>query len=148
MKIIVCNHPAEVARFVADRIGVKNILTFGAYQAIGLEEDGRLIAGMVVTDYNGRNAWIHLAGDGRRWMTRYYLWACCDYLFNQLGCSRISGWVEASNEAAIALNKHLGMTIEAPLEGAARDGGDVFIMRLKKDQCRFLKLGERYGVHH
>jgi RimJ/RimL family protein N-acetyltransferase len=145
MSAIVCNRREEVARFVADRIGVADLETFGAYQAIGVEQGGKIVTGFVLCDFNGVNAWVHLATDIP--LTRYFLAVGFDYIFNKLGCQRLSGWVEASNQEALRLDLHLGYTLEATLQGAARDGGDVHIVRMFRDECRFLKLGKRYGLH-
>lgn len=145
METLICNRHEEVARFVADRIGVVDLASFGQYRCIGVERDGTLVTGAVYVDFNGPNVWAHLATDVQ--LSRMFLFAGFDYPFRVMGCRRVSGWVEASNQEAIRLNKHLGYEIEARLQGAARDGGDVLIMRMFKENCRWLKLGERlYGL--
>lgn len=108
-------------------------------QGIGLEKDGELIAGVIYDDYNTSNIWMHVAAKpGRRWLTREYLHACFYYPFIQLGVKRISGWVEADNADARRFNEHLGFKQEAVLSNAARDGGDVIIYRLFKDECKYV----------
>lgn len=139
MKTLVLDQPQRVARFVAERIGVLDLETFGSYQCIGQEQDGVLIAGAVFVEYNGRNCFTHLAGDGKRWLNREFLRVGFRYPFNQLGCSRISGWVEADNEAARRLNEHFGFRVEATLREAGRNGQDVLIMVMFRNECRWLR---------
>lgn len=136
----ICFARDQVGAYVAKRIGVKDVAYFGPYQAIGVEEDGAIIAGAVYCEYNGKNCWVHIAGEpGRHWLINEFLSYGFDYPFNQLKVNRLTGWVEASNEAALRLDLHLGYEIEATLKGAARDGGDVHIVRMFKDDCRYLK---------
>lgn len=113
-------------------------------KGIGLEKDGELVAGVLYESFNGHNVWMHVAAaPGRLWATRKFLETCADYPFNQLGCSRVSGYVEASNAASRALCEHLGFTQEATLKGAASDGGDVILYAMWRKDCRYLK--DRHG---
>lgn len=107
---------------------------------IGLEEDGELIAGVVYDDYNGSNIWMHVAAiPGKRWLNREYLWFCFHYPFEQLGVSRVSGWVEEDNLEARRFDEHLGFKPEAVLAGAGSSGQDVIIYRMWRHECRFIK---------
>ena len=45
MKTVIANQKERVSQWVAERIGRR--APWGEYQAIGLEEDGELIAGIV-----------------------------------------------------------------------------------------------------
>lgn len=108
-------------------------------QAIGLAQDGNLIAGVVFEGFNGHNMWMHVAAQpGAKWLTRAYLQACFAYPFIQCGVSRVSGYVEASNTAAKKFDEHLGFTQEAVLKGAASDGGDAIIYVMHKGSCRYV----------
>lgn len=109
-------------------------------KALGLVRDGRLVAGVLYEGFNGRNVWMHVAAEpSRRWMNRQYLWYCFHYPFNEMGVDRVSGYVNASNTAAIEFDEHLGFQREAVLRGAAPDGDDVFIYVMRRNDCRFLR---------
>jgi RimJ/RimL family protein N-acetyltransferase len=113
------------------------------YTAIGLERNGEVIGGVVYDSFYGPSISAHIAGKpGTRWLTRSFLRAMFHYPFVQLGAKRITGPVEASNEAAIKLDQHLGFTLEATLKDAMPSGDLLLFVMWKKD-CRF--LGERYG---
>lgn len=106
---------------------------------IGLEEDGQLSAGVIYEGYNGQSVWMHVAAvPGRRWMTRDYLRCCFDYPFNVMNVNRISGWVEADNMEARRFDENLGFKHETTLSKAGKNGTDVMVYVMWKDQCRFI----------
>lgn len=108
--------------------------------AIGLERWGRLVAGVLYEGINQHNAWMHVAAEpGARWLTRDYLRACFAYPFKVCGLRRVSGYVDANNEASVRFCRHLGFREEAVLRGAAVDGGSVIVMVMWRTECRFLK---------
>lgn len=109
-------------------------------KGLGLERDGEMVAGVLYEGFNGHNVWMHVAAvPDKRWMSKDYLWYCFHYPFNEMKVSRISGYVNASNEQARKFDEHLGFKAEATLSGAAPDGGDVLIYVMRRDDCRFLR---------
>jgi RimJ/RimL family protein N-acetyltransferase len=109
-------------------------------KGLGLERDGELVAGVVYEGYNGQNVWMHVAAvPGRRWLNKAYLRYCFEYPFVELGCRRVSGYVEARNLDARRFDEHLGFQQEAVLRGAASDGGDVILYVMWREDCRFLE---------
>lgn len=135
MKRIVSD-PARVYSFCKQFIPIPVV---SGMKGLGLERDGELIAGVVYEGYNGTNVWMHVAAEpGARWMTRDYLRYCFYYPFVELGCKRVSGYVEASNTEARRFDEHLGFKREAVLEGAATDGGDVILYVMRREDCRYV----------
>jgi RimJ/RimL family protein N-acetyltransferase len=133
-QVIVDNQ--RVYHFVNQHFPVRNS---EGIKGIGLEQDGELIAGVLYDDWSGTNIWMHVAAiPGRRWLNREYLRVCFGYPFIQLNCLRISGWVEESNWEARRFDEHLGFKPEAVLERAARDGGNVIVYRMFREECRFI----------
>ena len=106
-------------------------------RAIGWTRGGELVAGAVFDGYNGRNVFVHLAGaPGGAWLARGFLRACMTYVFGFLACSRLSAMVNESNAASRRFTEHFGFREEARLKGAAKDGGDLLIYVLTKEECR------------
>lgn len=137
MKTEIILDTVRVLKWVQQRV---KLPANGSMVGIGLERDGDLVAGVLYEGYNGHNIWMHVAGEpGRRWMTREFLRTCFSYPFEQLGCKRVSGYVELSNFDAIRFDEHVGFQREAVLTGAASDGGDVGLYVMWRDQCRFLR---------
>lgn len=125
----------RIAAFVKARVPVD---VCQRMRALGWERDGQLVGGVLVYGWTGPNAWIHVAGDGGHWMTRQFARAVCTYVFRDLGCNRLTATVEASNAASVRFTKHFGFVVEATLEGAARDGGDLLVFVLWKGVCPYV----------
>lgn len=125
-----------VWRFVNARTGIPLSHTM---KCLGLERDGRLVAGVLYENWNGVNVWMHVAIEPSEYLTREYLRYCFVYPFEELKCKRVTGWVEASNTAARRFDEHLGFKEEARVIGAASDGGDAILYRMTREECRYLR---------
>jgi RimJ/RimL family protein N-acetyltransferase len=136
MKRIVWDQPERVMRYVAEKVGEKEL--FG-YSAIGLERNGDLVAGVLYEQHNGPNVMMHVASDGsRHWMTPSYMAACFRYPFLQLGVQRVSALVRAENSNAHRFLTALGFKQEGLLREAAADGTDFVLYGMLKRECRYL----------
>lgn len=131
----------RIGPWVCERAGGTWLVGRGT--AIGLERDGKLIAGTLFEDFNGANVLMHVAAEpGRQWLNLTYLNRCFDYPFNQLGVRRVTGIVPSSNTDALRFDLHLGFKQEAVLEGAHPDG-DLIVLRMMREECRW--IGARHG---
>ncbi len=132
MKRIVLDS-ARVGSWVCHHTGGE----FNEGAAIGLEENGNLIAGVLYDHYNGRSIAMHVAAIGKRWMTREYLRVCFDYPFRQLKVKKILGLVDSTNLEAQRFDEHLGFVRAAVIADAGAHG-DLIIYSMTPDQCRFI----------
>lgn len=128
--MIVVNDP-RVGRYVAQRIGYGN----EAGASIGWERNGEIVAGVVYTDYNGKQITAAIAADAP--LAREFVRVIFDYPFNQLKVERITATIEADNRKSHRLCKHFGFTHEAVLQRAGRRG-DLHVYRLFREDCRWL----------
>lgn len=135
-KTLVLDQHKRVADWVAAQTNCSSHAWAG-YVCLGLEEDGKLVAGVVLESYNGRNANAHIAGIGRNWMNRQMLLTFFIYVFNHLKLTRLTGLVPASNQAALAFDYHVGFKHEATLKDAAKDG-DMEVLVMRREDCRYL----------
>ena len=135
-KRLVIGENARVGEWVADR--VQQWASWGDFSAIGLEKDGEIVAGVVMNDFNGANASVHVAGTGKHWLNRDFLFACFDWWFNQLKLKRITGYVSSDNEAALQFDKALGFKEEFVMKDAHPDG-DIIVMVMRREDCRWLE---------
>ena len=97
----VYDHPNEICAFVADMIPHIGGRSFGAAAAIGvIDENGRLIAGLVYNNYDPVSATIEISGASidRRWLTRGTIARMYQYPFVQCGCQMIYQRTPADNE--------------------------------------------------
>lgn len=108
-------------------------------KGIVLKRDGVVIAAAVYVEFNGSNVVVHLAGTpGRRWLNRDFLYWGFHYPFIQLGCKRITCWVESTNADSIKFVEHIGWSREATLSQAGREGSDVYIYKMFREDCRYV----------
>src|SRR4051812_12708873 len=91
-----------ISRFVASMIPHVGWRGFGNAKAIGIIDDaGRLIAGLVYSNWNPDAGTIEVSGaalPGSRWLTRETLNRMYDYPFNEIACQMVIKRVLADNE--------------------------------------------------
>ena len=140
MRIIDDQH-GRVGRWVIERTG--GTYTKEDTKAIGLEQDGKLVAGTIFNSSFGNSVCIHLACD--KSLTREFIWFCFYYAFDQLSVKKLIGMVDCTNEKALRLNKRLGFIRECVIKDGSRNG-DMVIMTMTRDQCRWLSAVKRQGA--
>jgi len=130
---MIYSHP-DIAKWVMS--GIDGGRYVEGMQGIGDIKDDELIAGVAFETQNKNCMW------GHQYITkppsRQFWITVADYIFNQCGCKKFSAIVEVQNEKAIRLNEHIGFVVEATLKDTG-ENGDVHIMTLWRDNCRFLK---------
>ena len=134
MKVIIANDKERVGPWVCERAGGK--WAGNISEAIGLEQDGELIAGAIFDGYNGVSMTVHLAGEGN-WLNREYMRVCFDYAFNQCKINKLIGIVGSGNKQALKFDRHIGFVDEYVIKDAHPDG-DLVILSMTKAQCRYL----------
>jgi RimJ/RimL family protein N-acetyltransferase len=137
MSTRIVSDPARVFAFCSERMPVSLV---AGMKGLGLERDGELVAGVLYEGFNHHNIWMHVAAEpGKKWLNKEFLRYCFHYPFVELGCKRVSGYVEASNADARKFDEHLGFRQEAVLQDAASDGGDVILYVMRREDCRYLE---------
>lgn len=114
----------------------------GKGQTIGFLQNGKIIAAVLIQDFNGTNCLMHVAAaPGSFWCKPAFLRFCFAYVFEQLGCSRVTGLVAETNVAARRLDEHLGFELETQLKGAT-PSGDLLVYVMWKDKCRWIRSNQ------
>ena len=139
MKTVIYGQGQRVIDWVAPRVD-EGPSEFAGAKAIGIEQDGELIGGVLYTHFTGASVSMHVAGEGKRWMTRDFLWRAFAYPFVQLRCRRVTGLVRADNIAAQRFDEHLGFRREGLIREATDDGCDLVVYGMLKRECRYLEL--------
>lgn len=127
----------RVGQWVADQ--VEQSASWGDFYAMGVEQDGEIVAGIVFNNFNGSNATCHIAvkKPGKAFVN--LLEHAADYAFNHCALNRLTGLVDASNTKALKLDKHIGFEEEFLMKKAAPDGGDLHVLVLWPENCRWWK---------
>jgi RimJ/RimL family protein N-acetyltransferase len=130
---------ARVNDWIWRRVGRES--PFGperAFCAIGVEEDGELIAGVIFDSFaTGIRCSMHTAGVGKRWCSRTLLRMCFEYAFITAGVKVIVNTVAADNEESIRLTTRIGFKEVGRVPDGATDS-DLIIYALHRNDCRWL----------
>jgi RimJ/RimL family protein N-acetyltransferase len=114
-------------------------------KAIGLERDGVLVAAAIFERYSGTDIELHTAIDNKA-LSRSLLRAAFLYAFIQLGCKRVTAFINSTNPASLRLAEKVGFRVEAVLLDACPDG-HVFIMVMRPDYCRWIPRSFHENLH-
>lgn len=109
-------------------------------QAIGLEKNTDLVAGVIYENWNQRSIVCHIAIEER--ITPTFLGTIFHYPYNVCQVEKIIVPVGADNEGSKRLVEKMGFAEEARIKDACVEG-DLIFYTLLRDKCKF--LGERYG---
>ena len=150
----------QVANWVAAR--VPHLRLGGTpYTAIGqIDGLGNLVGGVVFENFTERDIHLHVAGSGKRWLTRRFLGECFRYVFQNLGCRRCTVAIAASNAASIRfcaglevieddglclrdIGGGLGFRYEGVLRAMLPDDEDLYIFGMLREECRWLSVGRK-----
>lgn len=132
---------ADVSAWVAQRI--PGFTPTKDARALGVVRDERLIAGVVYERWNGVHVEASIAVDHPGWATKDTMFRIFSYPFNQLGCVAISVIVPSSNIQSLNLATKMGFEPEALVKYAAHDGSSLVIMKMFKENCRWIGNGKR-----
>jgi RimJ/RimL family protein N-acetyltransferase len=137
--MVIVTEPQEVLREWISKKLNQNFPVDSTF--IGQIKENKLVAVIGYCNFVGKSCAIHIASEGSHWMSRKLLWASFDYPFNKLEKKVIVTALDANNQKAVRLNRHLGFNIEAVIKDA-HENGDLMIMTMRKENCRFLKTKE------
>jgi hypothetical protein len=107
--------------------------------AIGVIKRGELVAGLVYERWNGVNVEMSIGAKPKSgWADKAVLRGIFSYPFLQLECRTITIVVAASNRASLSLVTRLGFEGEAVVRFAADDGGDLIVLKMYREKCRWI----------
>lgn len=133
---LIFNDKERVGDWVAAR--VEQTASWGSFYAMGIEQNGELVAGIVINNFNGANATSHIAVAKPTRELPELIRHTCLYAFKQCGLKRLTGMVPASKQKVLAFDKHLGFEEEFVMPCAAADGGALIFLVMWPDKCRWL----------
>jgi RimJ/RimL family protein N-acetyltransferase len=105
---------------------------------IGYERDGKIVQGVIFTDYTGPSIQIHIAcAEGSAFFPTFVA-AVMDYPFVQLGCRRVTAFVAAKNLKSRILAEHFGGFLEGVMRDALDDDDLIVYGLLRRDAQQWL----------
>ena len=136
MAQLVFDQSARVGEWVAERVDQRG--SWGDFYAMGIEQDGQIVAGVVINNYNGANATCHIAIDKRTKKLVVLFQHVCNYAFNYAKLKRLTGMVPTNEPHIIAFDKHLGFEEEFVMKDGA-PGADMMVLVMRPETCRWLR---------
>jgi RimJ/RimL family protein N-acetyltransferase len=105
---------------------------------------GKLAGGVIVQNYTGEggSCCLHVASWEGDWLTRNFLWVTAKHCFDYLKCRKVLGYVFSTQEQVLAFDRKLGFREEARILDAV-PGGDLVILSMCREECRWLKYPPR-----
>jgi RimJ/RimL family protein N-acetyltransferase len=86
--------------------------------------------------YTGDDVEFHYSGEPG-FLTRPFIRACARYIFNQLGCARVTGRASAFRPKGIEMAMRVGFKHEGTLRQAYK-GTDIYVFGMLREECRWL----------
>jgi len=109
-------------------------------KCVGLEKDGKLVAGVMYDYFNGSSIYAHIASLGQ--MNREFLWFIFHYPFVQINAKVIIGLVADDNERSIRLCNKLGFTLNTRIIDG-HPSGALRIYTMRREDCKWLRTNEQ-----
>ena len=119
-------------------------------QCVGWVSEGKLVIVVGLQGFLGKVCQIHLAfAPGWHYSPRTMLREVFHHAFVTAGREMLVGIVNSKNEKAMRMDAHLGFRELIRLPGMHDDGGDLVLLGMSKDNCRYLDerwRGEQDGL--
>src|SRR5579883_950627 len=103
-----------------------------------VDETGKLLGAFWYSHYFGVSIRMHVSSFVPNWCTREFLWLAFDYPFNQLGVSKVLGFIRSDNYFVSNFARKLGFVYEAEVKDVFPNGASLIILGMKKQECRWL----------
>lgn len=108
------------------------------FTAIGRVVDGALVGVVGFNGHNGACCQMHMAGEGKHWITRKFIREAFRYVFQTCGYNVVFGLVPSGNRVAYDIDIRLGFKEFATIPGAHPDGALHFLI-MRREDCRWIK---------
>lgn len=107
-------------------------------QGIVAYRDGVLVAAVMFDTWTPSSVNVHMAIDDPLVIKHGLFTEVAVHAYHRCGRKRMFGLVPSNNAKAIKLDKHIGFKQVAVVPDAVDDGVDYIVMRLDKEDCRWL----------
>ena len=128
-----------VSRWMLERLPEVQALP-GGFEAIGIERDGILTAGLLYTNYipceGGGDVHMWAVGEPG-WMSRRVIAAMLAYPFVQLGCHRMTVTIARNNRKSRSISEKLGFRLEGVIREGVGPGKDLMVYGLLRRESRW-----------
>lgn len=132
--MILSGQREAVAEWVAGKITDLYTPPTKDFEAIGVTRDGRLIGGVVYSNWHeiapGQHDIMLTSAGDPGWLTRGAVKVLLGYPFQQLACIRLTSIISKANRPARTLNERLGFKLEGKIRHGRGIGKDCLVYGL------------------
>lgn len=100
--------------------------------ALGIERNGKIIAGVVFNNYTKNDVEVTVAGNG---FTRAFIHRVGQYVFDELGCLRLT--VTTEQERVVKITHRLGGQTEGRKRNHFGAGRDAVVLGILREDWKF-----------
>lgn len=153
MTNVIYKQDERVGKFVADGLhGIDSVESFGEFVTIGVEKNGKLLAGAVYNNMRSEGSipfdmQIAFYASSPKWATRSNMEAILGYPFDHLKLKRITAIVKKSNKKAKKLITSLGFQYEGKARLAWDGVNDAFIYGMLREEAKMCIAKLKEQVH-
>lgn len=127
-----------VARTVALAAGIE-VVSFGNFNTLYFVDERGLKVAFIYNRFSHGNVALHMAArKGAMWGHPHILHHVFYYPFVEMGCHRITAPIESTNIAMQRVAETAGFVLEGVLRRAGRNGSDLCIYGMLKEDCRWI----------
>lgn len=121
----------RVSKFVGSKI---NKIIYPPFTAMGIEKDGQIVVGAVFNCFTGHDLSVTVAGD-KGSFTRGFIRAVGEYVFDQLGCLRMS--ITTNQPEVIEIAHRLGAHTDGHKRNHFGQGQDATLLGILREDWKF-----------
>jgi len=109
------------------------------FETMGFSRDGELLCVFVVHQYDVPNIFISFASKSPRWASKENVRAIGYWVFDNLGCDRMTAITEKKNKRSRRFQEGVGFKHEGKLRGGAHNDDLIIYGLTKKDHEVWLR---------
>ena len=119
----------RVARFVGEHC---DTIISPPFTCMGIERGGKIVSGVVFNSFTGNDVAVTVAGSS---FTRGFISAVGEYVFEQMGCLRMS--ITTEQPKVIEIASRLGGQTEGCKRNHFGSGRDGIVLGILKEEWKF-----------
>lgn len=136
---LVIGEKERCSEFIQRELGMR--VVWGEwYEAIGLEDNGELVAAALYNMMTDFDCAMHFAASSPKFLQGEFLRAIFRYPFQQMGLRRVTSLTWSDNKTMLAILPRMGFVWEGRLRnaGGTKDAPvDVEVWGLLKEDCKY-----------
>ena len=135
-------HGCDFSDWILERMPVKNGKPRW-YYTIGIGNEKKLLGAVILFDYDGANVYFGGVSDGAKyWLNKRIIGEIADFIFNHLGCVRVTARTQPENTKARRMLESIGFVCEGIMRQGYGNKDMLIYGILQSEAERWMKRKE------